>query len=244
MSRSSRELYYSSSSSRSRGRSQSANLPPIRDVVGDVLQQPARPYSDGYDTRNSMDRSYTLSPQPQTPPRGHQSATGLQLPPIHSPRSSNAAIQSTYPSYSPPAPANYYSSSTRPTRPPSQAAIRQEFPSQRNSSPAHSYDVFVSTSSDGLIHKRSSNKDDFHHVPKEDAIASSTGKHVCPECGRRFEKLSTLKNHLTTHSGEKHLGVIRVTQRDHNSPDLNIPGSSSPDLDNYIWCLDYHTTYN
>ncbi|KAF8590897.1 hypothetical protein K439DRAFT_1291575, partial [Ramaria rubella] len=28
-------------------------------------------------------------------------------------------------------------------------------------------------------------------------------KHACPECGRRFEKLSHFKNHLTSHSGEK-----------------------------------------
>ncbi|KIJ40941.1 hypothetical protein M422DRAFT_173071 [Sphaerobolus stellatus SS14] len=31
----------------------------------------------------------------------------------------------------------------------------------------------------------------------------STGRHACPECGRRFEKLSHYKVHLTTHTGEK-----------------------------------------
>jgi hypothetical protein len=85
---------------------------------------------------------------------------------------------------------NYYTSSSRAS---SQPSFQQAYPPRRSTTPAHSYDVFVSSSSDGLVHKRSSNRDDFHHVPKEDAIAGSTGRHVCPECGRRFEKLSTLK---------------------------------------------------
>jgi hypothetical protein len=82
----SRDAYYSSSS-RSRSGNQYPNLPPIRDVVGgrsvlntskfliienagdifgeDVLQQPARPSSgDDNEGHRSMDRSYTLSPQP------------------------------------------------------------------------------------------------------------------------------------------------------------------------------------
>lgn len=126
--------------------------------------------------------------------RGHQSAAYLQLPPINSPRPSDSSMQPRYATHSSSAPRTYYSSSPRP---PSQTSSQQEYPPRRGKTPAHSYDVFVSSSSDGLVHKRSSHKDDFHHVPKEDAIATSTGKHVCPECGRRFEKLSTLKVHLS-----------------------------------------------
>lgn len=97
----------------------------------------------------------------------------------------------------------------------------QQYSAQRASTPSHSYDVFVSTEAEGLIHKHSSDRDNFHHIPREEAILTSTGKHMCPDCGRRFEKLSTLKvcndpsksiytsnedkfqNHLTIHSGEK-----------------------------------------
>lgn len=49
------------------------------------------------------------------------------------------------------------------------------------------------TSERGLVHQRSSQQDDFRQISKEEAISNSTGRHACPDCGRRFEKLSHYK---------------------------------------------------
>jgi hypothetical protein len=64
-------------------------------------------------------------------------------------------------------------------------------------SSSHSFDVFMN-SEEGLVHQRSSARDDFQQMTREEAISQSTGKHVCSNCGRRFEKRSHLKvgNHL------------------------------------------------
>ena len=172
----------------------------------DVLQQPVRPYSNSREGHRATDRSYTPSAQGHASSvstvflgrnestyhsikRGHHSAISLQLAPINSSRSSDSSNSYRYAAHSSSTSRNYYTSSPRPSSHPPP----QQESSRRGHAHAHSYDIFVSSSSDGLIHKRSSDRDDFHHVPKEDAIASSTGRHVCGECGRRFEKLSTLK---------------------------------------------------
>jgi hypothetical protein len=57
---------------------------------------------------------------------------------------------------------------------------------------SHSFDLFIA-SDQGLVHQRSSKRDDLSKVSKEESISLSTGKHLCPECGRRFEKRSHLK---------------------------------------------------
>lgn len=74
-------------------------------------------------------------------------------------------------------------------------ARSQQRPSGENAAASHAYHVFV-TSEQGLVHQRSSDRDDFRQVLKDEAISMSTGKHACPECGRRFEKLSHYKVHI------------------------------------------------
>lgn len=72
-------------------------------------------------------------------------------------------------------------------------STREEHPHTPRSGPTHSYDVFLLTSQQELSHKRSSAQDDHYEVTKEIAISSSSGKYSCRECGRRFQKNSTLK---------------------------------------------------
>jgi len=91
----------------------------------------------------------------------------------------------------------------------------EEHAKPRGRKASHSYDVFVSNPGTGLIHKRSSTIDDFSHVPKEDAIASSTGKHMCDECGRRFEKLSTLKVSNSLASIWKGIPIVAIEPSHH-----------------------------
>lgn len=62
---------------------------------------------------------------------------------------------------------------------------------QPRASSSHSFDVFVA-SGEGLVHQRSSNTNNFK-MSKEESISLSTGRHVCPNCGRRFEKISHFK---------------------------------------------------
>ena len=145
--------------------------------------------------------------------RGHQS---VQLPPIQPSRPDAAPSRSgTYYSSSTTRNHQSYSSSSSSVRPP-QPPARQVMPPRREPTPGHSYDLFqVVPSGQGLVHKRTSRRDDFHQVTKEDAISSSTGRHVCPTCGRRFEKLSTLKvdypfSRLLAHFAHPPLFIIRT----------------------------------
>lgn len=181
------EKYYSSS----------RKLPPIRDVVGDVLQQPisSDPRAPAYasTSESSSRRHSSISMYPSDRYKSSQSSS--TLPPLR------ASTPVSYgPSSSSSAGLHYENGrSYAQDYPPSRS---QQRPSGGNVPPSHAYHVFV-TSDQGLVHQRSSDRDDFRQVLKEEAISMSTGKHACPECGRRFEKLSHYKSHLTTHSGER-----------------------------------------
>lgn len=107
----------------------------------------------------------------------------VQLPPIRS-RSASAIPSSV-------ATASCLPRGSRRTHPQSEIPRTQpQRPELRSSS--HSFDVFVA-SGQGLVHQRTSTKDDFRQSSKEDAISASTGKFICPHCGRRFEKSSHFK---------------------------------------------------
>ncbi|KAF8513033.1 hypothetical protein JB92DRAFT_237667 [Gautieria morchelliformis] len=71
--------------------------------------------------------------------------------------------------------------------------------------PAHSYHLFNYSPNQGLIHQRSSAQDDLDpSIPKPRLPPSDPARrYVCAECGNRFSKQSTLRNHLLTHSGER-----------------------------------------
>ncbi|KAF8532559.1 hypothetical protein JB92DRAFT_2841145 [Gautieria morchelliformis] len=188
--------YYSTSSRSTR---QQQNLPSIRDIFGDVLEQPvARRVPSSFEVGTSRRQTYPASSTHEM--RSFNSPRQLAHPIDHSaPSRSRSAhpgpSRATSPSttldegsraYDVPQRRSYEYTSKR--------VMRQEESS-------HSFDLFIA-SDQGLVHQRSSKRDNFT-VSKEEAISLSTGKHVCPECGRRFEKRSHLKNHLMSHSGEK-----------------------------------------
>ncbi|KAF8585196.1 hypothetical protein K439DRAFT_1616145 [Ramaria rubella] len=172
-------------------------LPRIHDVLGDMLEKPVWP-------DRSKDRLYNsrIGPSP--------SSSRVVTPAIilSSPMWSLRSVpeqkkRSTLPvppekSHSPSAqgPPHHYRSFRDVAL--AQTSLPEDFSFQEESVRSHSYDVFVITAEQRLDHRRSSIKDDHHDVMKEVAISTSSGKYVCVECGRRFQKNSTLKVGLPT----------------------------------------------
>ncbi|KAF8526705.1 hypothetical protein JB92DRAFT_2870698 [Gautieria morchelliformis] len=176
---------------------QSGVLPRLREVLGDMLECPTpgpkhhynRPYDDSF-----MPPSFASTSQVGMPKAKH--------PPIQSSASSKAEPHYPSSSYLAPTRGNFKECVAQRGCSLKEPA-RDERTFQSPNSPSHSYDVFLLTSEQELSHKRSSMRDDHYGVAKEVAINNSSGKYTCSECGRRFQKNSTLKNHLTTHSGER-----------------------------------------
>jgi len=69
----------------------------------------------------------------------------------------------------------------------------------------HSYHLFNYSPNQGLVHQRSSARDDLDPTMPKPRLPPSdpARRYVCAECGNRFSKQSTLRNHLLTHSGER-----------------------------------------
>ncbi|KAF8584279.1 hypothetical protein K439DRAFT_1346423 [Ramaria rubella] len=80
-------------------------------------------------------------------------------------------------------------------------------PPTHRQSYSHSFDLFNVTQDEGLVHKGSSAQDDLDESRSRSRTSTSSDtysrKYACPECGKRFAKPSTLKNHSLTHTGEK-----------------------------------------
>lgn len=120
--------------------------------------------------------------------------------PNHGSRKTDDAYASrsrAYPSYSP-----ADTTSSRSTEPPRSSYTRSN-PSASSSrgssnqrSASYSYDLFNVTPDAGLVHQRSSEQDDLDDSrarPRTSSSSDTFRRYVCPECGKRFAKPSTLK---------------------------------------------------
>ena len=168
-------------------------LPPLHQVLGDVLYQPSMPcpsrraLSDGWRNHST--------------PNVYENGPDLE--------SKLVAQQSRHSS-----PNNTYASSGSSISHP-HASTSQLQP------PAHSFDLFNYSPSQGLVHQRSSARNDLG-IPRTNVFTSDPArKHVCAECGHQFPSWSKLRNHSSRHSGERPFACThpdcgrRYTRADH-----------------------------
>ncbi|GJJ13036.1 hypothetical protein Clacol_007285 [Clathrus columnatus] len=185
--------------------SHSNKLPSLHEVLGDVLQQPTTDRRSSVDSRRSVSlamRPYYYYEPYLIPPSRQRSSFEydreyFDVPPQH--RSSSHSSRGTYPT-------TPYSSSSRTPHPDLEAT----------EAPAHSFHLFNLVPNQGLVHQRSSTRDDLDpSTPKPRLPPTDPArKYACAECGNRFSKQSTLRNHLLTHTGErreKHNGLIATS---------------------------------
>ncbi|KAF8524522.1 hypothetical protein JB92DRAFT_2880154 [Gautieria morchelliformis] len=153
------------------------NLPHLRDILSDLLEQPPP-------GRVRLSRAPYPHAQ-RSNPRGVRNQRP-DLPPIarHSRHSSRSDTNHSIPSSN-----NLYTHSR----------TSQPLPPPYSSDP-------LSSPNQGVIHQRSSARGDLNEsIAKRSlrGLSDPKRKHVCAECGDRFLKLSNLKDHLRTHSGER-----------------------------------------
>lgn len=126
-----------------------------------------------------------------------QQSHSLEQPQFTRSRSSSALASSSR--ATPPVASHYERSNTYPPRRSSrQHENHVEYEDSKPIAPdllsrSYSFDMFTMASDEGLVHQHSSTSDNFQKKSKEEAISQSTGKHLCPDCGRRFEKRSHFK---------------------------------------------------
>jgi len=152
-------------------------LPSLQELLGDVLEQPLRrsPSSPG-------------SSESQISPHD----------PIPRDRGPDLAPLSQYPTYPP----------IHDLHPSINAQARSStssFFATPHAPSSHSYHLFNYVPDQGLVHQKSSKRDDLDPSKPKPRLPPSdpARKYVCAECGNRFSKQSTLRNHLLTHSGER-----------------------------------------
>ncbi|KAF8528425.1 hypothetical protein BU17DRAFT_80766 [Hysterangium stoloniferum] len=172
----SRDAYQRDSYQRDTNReSHSQRLPSIYSVLG-------APTSDvlGQSSPPSPSEGRRSYPPPSSSERERASAASESY------QRSGYPLRSTYP----PSRSTYHTSS------------HQSHPSQ---APGHSFHLFNLIPDQGLVHQRSSSRDDLDpSIPKPRLPPSDPArKYVCSECGNRFSKQSTLRNHMLTHTGER-----------------------------------------
>lgn len=185
----------------------------IRNCFSDILECPApkpRGSHNRFNDRTFASSSHTSTSQVATAvgpcSYRHKSiwlialdGQKAQLPPIKQPTSPKAEKHSSSSSRLLPTGGSFKKEFQAECASPFGESAREEYshtlrnPHTSQSPPTHSYDVFLLTSEQELSHKRSSRRDDHYDVTKELAISSSSGKYSCTECGRRFQKNSTLK---------------------------------------------------
>jgi hypothetical protein len=101
-----------------------------------------------------------------------------------------------YPSYMPPSSADTTSSRSTPKPSLGRSNLSSSSGSSGQRSASYSYDLFNVTPDAGLVHQRSSEQDDLDDSrsrPRTSTSSDTLRKYVCPECGKRFAKPSTLK---------------------------------------------------
>ncbi|KIJ56346.1 hypothetical protein M422DRAFT_239570 [Sphaerobolus stellatus SS14] len=134
-----------------------------------------------------LDRPASRTTSRDREPSSQQRRSGHPAPsPPH-----RASSTTPYPSYA------SHPSSTHPSV--------QPIPQAPAGAPGHAFHLFNLVPNEGLVHQRSSARDDLDptmpkpRLPPQDPAR----KYVCSECGNRFSKQSTLRNHHLTHTGER-----------------------------------------
>ncbi|KIJ30969.1 hypothetical protein M422DRAFT_267489 [Sphaerobolus stellatus SS14] len=136
-----------------------------------------------------LDRHASRTTSRVREPSSQQRRSGHQHPAPSPPHRADSTTP--YPSYA------SHPSSTHPSA--------QPIPQAPAGAPGHAFHLFNLVPNEGLVHQRSSARDDLdstmhkHRLPPQDPAR----KHVCSECGKGFRKQSYLRSHHLTHTGEQ-----------------------------------------
>ena len=173
MSRDGFDPYASDSDPRCTRSHADCRLPPLHQVLGDILDQPPMPRPSRRVLSNGRRNRSTLNVYE------------------HGPESKLMAQPSRHSS-----PNNTYASS-------GSSISHSRASTSQPQLPAHSFDLFEYSLNQGLVHQRSSTRNDLG-IPRTNVFTSDPArKHVCAECGKRFLASRHLRDHSLTHSGER-----------------------------------------
>jgi len=189
--------------SRDYSSSSHGKLPSLHEVLGDVLEQrPSSRAASVEPSRRSVSATVMRLLEPCLIPYHyyHQHPSSTSSDRYASPDPAAYASRGRYgPSA---ASSSYHHHTSRDASSSSSSYVPQ--PQPPTGAPGHSYHLF-NLVPEGLVHQKSSMRDDLDpSVPKPRLPASDPArKYVCHECGNRFSKQSTLRNHYLTHTGER-----------------------------------------
>ena len=192
-------------------------LPPLHEILGDVLDRPLSPgrrpprralnlYERGREWNEMGQAPSDSSPNNTFPSSGSSIAhphasTSLPQPPTSSGRRPSRRALNLYErgrewNEMGQAPSDSSPNNTV-TFPSSGSSIAHPHASTSQPQPPTSSSSLLNHSPDqDLVHQRTSACDDLE-------TPDPSRKHACAECGKRFIGSSNLKDHLTTHSGER-----------------------------------------